>query len=307
MSGHDNPERSRTLLGEGYEGATTYHSFQLAWRRAQSDHFPYADLLDTCPELWREAEKSAEGLHYFPIVDTGWDSRPWHGEKAIVAYDRTPELLEKLCRLARQYADEAGKRIILLGPVNEWGEGSYIEPYAEYGFADLDAVRAAFCEPGDWPPNIIPADVGLGPYDLPTIVARTCWEFDGGSNLEGWTTNAEITQLTVRDGLLTGRTTGSDPVLQLPALQIEAHQLHRLSFRMRSNRTQRVQVFWSTTLTAMHGDASLGIEVVGDGQFHEYELDLSTNPHWRGVIDILRIDPGTEPGVEFALDYVRLQ
>ena len=180
MSGHDSPERTKELVSEGYEAATTYHSFQLTWQRAQSDRFPYAGLLDTCPELWREAEKSAQGLLYLPIVDTGWDARPWHGEKTMVAYGRTPELLGKLCQLGRQYADETGKKIILLGPVNEWGEGSYIEPYAEYGFQDLDQVRAAFCEPGDWPPNLIPADVGLGPYDLPPVAAKTAWEFDAG-------------------------------------------------------------------------------------------------------------------------------
>ena len=56
----------------------------------------------------------------------------------------------------------------------------------------------------------------------------------------------------------------------------------------------------------MNGDASLGIEVVGDGQFHEYEMDFGKNSHWRGIVNILRIDPATEPNAEFAFDYVRL-
>ena len=56
----------------------------------------------------------------------------------------------------------------------------------------------------------------------------------------------------------------------------------------------------------MSGEASLGIQVVGDGQFHDYELDLAQSPHWRGVVNILRIDPATEPGAKFAFDYVRL-
>ena len=172
MSAHENPEQTELLVQEGYEGATTYHGFQLAWQRAQSDHFPFSDLLDTCPEVWQETERTAAGLLYMPIVDTGWDARPWHGDKSIVARDRTPEAFGKLCRLAREYADRTKKKIVILGPLNEWGEGSYIEPYAEYGFQDLDQVRAAFCTPGTWPPNVIPADVGLGPYDLPAIAAQ---------------------------------------------------------------------------------------------------------------------------------------
>ncbi len=307
MSSHDSPERTKELISEGYEAATTYHGFQLAWQRAQSDRFPYASLLDTCPELWREAEQSAEGLLYLPIVDTGWDARPWHGDKSIVAYDRTPQLLGKLCRLARQYADETDKKIIVLGPVNEWGEGSYIEPYAEYGFQDLDQVREAFCEPGDWPANLIPSDVGLGPYDLPVVAAKTAWEFDANGGLEGWTANGNVAALEAKDGLLQGRSTGRDPVLQVPGIQVEASRLQRLIFRMRSDRDQRVQVFWATTLTAMSGEASLGIEVVGDGQLHDYEIDLAQSPYWRGVVTVLRIDPATEPDAEFALDYVRLK
>jgi hypothetical protein len=306
MSGHEGPERSKLLVDEGFEAATTYHSFQLTWQRAQSDRFPYAGLLETCPELWREAEKTAQGLLYMPIVDTGWDARPWHGEKTVVAYGRTPELLGRLCQLGRQFADETGKKIILLGPVNEWGEGSYIEPYAEYGFQDLDQVRAAFCEPGDWPPNLIPADVGRGPYDLPSVAAKTAWEFDEGEGLNGWTANGNVAELAVKDGWLVGRSTGRDPILQMPGIQVEASRLHRLSFRMRSDRNQHVQVFWATTLTAMNGDASLGIDVLGDGQFHDYEIDLAKCPHWRGIVNILRIDPATEPNATFALDSVRL-
>jgi hypothetical protein len=307
MSSHDNPDRTKEVLSEGYEAATTYHGFQLAHQRAKSDWFPFSALLDTCPELWREAEKSAQGLLYLPIVDTGWDARPWHGDKSVVMHGRTPELLGKLCRLAREHADQTGKKIIALGPVNEWGEGSYIEPYAKYGFQDLDQVREAFCEPGDWPPNLIPSDVGLGPYDLPTVAAKTAWEFNADGALEGWSTNGDVAGLEAKGGALTGRSTGRDPIIQVPGIEIEADRTNRLQFRMRSDRNQRVQVFWATTLTAMTEITSVGTQVAGDGQFHDYEIDLSKSPHWRGVVNILRIDPATEPGVTFAFDYIRVR
>ena len=195
MSSNDTRERTKELVSEGYQGMTTYHGFQLAWQRARSDRFPFASLLDTCPEVWRAADACSSGLLYLPIVDTGWDARPWHGDKSLVAEGRTPELFGKLCREARQYADATGKRIIALGPMNEWGEGSYIEPYAEYGFQDLDQLREAFCEPGDWPPNLVPADVGLGPYDLPQVAAKTDWDFSTDGALEGWTANGDVADL----------------------------------------------------------------------------------------------------------------
>lgn len=306
MSSHNTPELTKELLHEGYEAATTYHGFQLAHQRAKSDRFPYSALLDTCPELWREAEKSAKGLLYLPIVDTGWDARPWHGDKSIVMYGRTPELFGKLCRLAREYADQTGKKIIALGPMNEWGEGSYIEPYAEYGFQDLDEVRKAFCEPGDWPPNLIPSDVGLGPYDLPPLTAKTAWEFNTDGDAEGWSANGNVAGLEIKEGVLAGRSTGHDPVLQVSGLEIEADRLHRLVFRLRSDRNQRVQVFWATSLAPMSEATSMAIATVGDGQFHDYEIDLGQSPHWRGLVRALRIDPATEPGVKFAIDFIRL-
>ncbi len=197
MSSHESVERSEELKAEGYEAVTSYHGFSLARQRARSDHFPYAGILDTCREVWREEDQRAAGLLYMPIVDTGWDSEPWHGSKAMAACGRTPQLFGKLCREARKYADETGKKIIAVGPWNEWGEGSYIEPYAEYGFQDLDQLRAAFCAPGNYPPNLIPADVGLGPYDLPPEAAKTAWEFNTDGNREGWS-SGQIAGLEVR-------------------------------------------------------------------------------------------------------------
>nr|MCU0873072.1 hypothetical protein [Pirellulaceae bacterium] len=94
---------------------------------------------------------------------------------------------------------------------------------------------------------------------------------------------------------------------QVSGIQVEADILRRLTFRIRTDRGQRVQVFWATTLTAMSEEASLGLQVAGDGQFHEYELDLAASPHWRGVVNALRIDPASEPGQTFAFDYVRLR
>ncbi len=305
MSSHDNPDRAKELIREGFEAATTYHGFQLAHRRAKSDWFPYAALLETCPELWREAEKSAQGLLYLPIVDTGWDARPWHGDKSIVMYGRTPELFGRLCRLAREYADQTGKKIIALGPMNEWGEGSYIEPYAEYGFQDLDEVRKAFCEPGDWPPNIVPSDVGLGPYDLPPLAEKTAWEFNTDGDPEGWAANSQVADLKVQGGVLAGRSTGHDPLLHVRGIELESDCFSRLVFRMRSDRKEQLQIFWSTSLLPMSEANSVTISTMGDGQFHDYEIDLAQSPRWRGLITGLRIDPAAQPGVTFAFDFIR--
>ena len=72
-----------------------------------------------------------------------------------------------LLKAARDYCDRHNQNTIILGPVNEWGEGSYIEPCLEYGFSMYEAIRACFGkgDPASWPQNKGPKDMSLGPYD----------------------------------------------------------------------------------------------------------------------------------------------
>ncbi|MBM4089367.1 MAG: hypothetical protein FJ276_08045 [Planctomycetes bacterium] len=305
MSAHESEAECRTLRSEGYEAFTSYHGFQLAEQKAGSDRFPFDLVVDTATELWQKADQRSNGLLYMPIVDTGWASEPWHRSKARVITGRTPENFGQLCRNARDYARAQGKRIVVVGPVNEWGEGSYIEPYAEHGFADLDQLRAAFCPPGDFPPNLIPSDVGLGPYDLPQRPVKTFWEFDSAGDKGDWGTNGDLT-CTVADGLLSGTTTGGDPLLQVNGLDLEACLHPRVTIRMRSSASDTAQLFWGTTLLAPSEANSVRFQIHGDGQFHDYELDLSTKRTWRGVIVSLRLDPANRPGVQFAIDHIRV-
>ncbi len=145
MSSHESATACQQLKAEGYEAFTSYHGFQLAESRAGSKYFTFDKVVDTATEVWQQADEHASGLEYFPIVDTGWASEPWHRSEARVIAGRTPELFGRMCRSAAEYAQQHGKKIVAVGPWNEWGEGSYIEPYAEYGFGDLDQMREAFC------------------------------------------------------------------------------------------------------------------------------------------------------------------
>ena len=62
-------------------------------------------------------------------------------------------------------ANELGSKTMILDNWNEWGEGHYIAPYREYGFGYLDAVREVFSNAPEPHTDLIPEDIGLGPYD----------------------------------------------------------------------------------------------------------------------------------------------
>jgi hypothetical protein len=302
MSAHHSPAECEMLKSEGYEAMTSYHGFELAVRQAGKRRLPFADVVKVGPELWKIEDQRASGLSYQPIVDTGWSSEPWHHSKAMVIHGRTPELFGQLCREAKTYADQNGKRIIALGPWNEWGEGSYIEPFTECGFDYLDQIRATFCEPGDYPPNLVPKDLGLGPYDLPMEPAKSAWQFDTDGKLEGWSLGSIASE--VKDGLLVGQSVGPDPILQTSGLQIDAETTRYVKIRMRSDTKDLGQIYWATTDSQVSESNCVRLEVIGDGQFHDYVVDLGQSPQWRGLVTTLRIDPANRPGAKFAIDKI---
>ena len=161
--GGDQAEDASFLARCGFDSVTAYNYLSTGATASQS---PYRQYLLGHEPIWRRMT-AAESLPYIPLLTVGWDSRPWHGPRAQARFNRRPEnLAEALARL-RSFLDEAGSTTALLEAWNEWGEGSYIEPNAEFGFRDLEAVRDVFGAPGGRPQNIAPADLGLGGvYDL---------------------------------------------------------------------------------------------------------------------------------------------
>lgn len=169
--GHDFSESHiRALKEEGYFGVTTYHEWgSQIDGQVNRKIFRFQDVVRDSPAAWQQKNAAADGLVYYPLVDTGWDSRPWHGHKAMTIRGRTAQQFQELLREAASFCRENNKKMLILGPVNEWGEGSYIEPCTEFDFEMIEAVRSVFAAgpAADWPINLAPSDVGLGPYDFP--------------------------------------------------------------------------------------------------------------------------------------------
>ncbi|MBU0608360.1 MAG: glycoside hydrolase family 99-like domain-containing protein [Armatimonadetes bacterium] len=99
-------------------------------------------------------------------VSQAWSG--WRDEGSI--WKIPPAEYEGLLRQAKDFAsglpqDQLGSHMLLLDNWNEWGEGHYIAPYREYGFGYLDAVRKVFSTAPEPHTDLIPEDIGLGPYD----------------------------------------------------------------------------------------------------------------------------------------------
>ena len=113
--------------------------------------------------------KKTQELGIIPQVVTvsqAWSG--WADEGTI--WKIPPHDFEGLLSQAKDFAtklpaNELGSKMLLLDNWNEWGEGHYIAPYREYGFGYLDAVRKVFAKAPGPHTDLIPEDIGLGPYD----------------------------------------------------------------------------------------------------------------------------------------------
>ncbi len=309
MNGDFSASEMKRCADEGYAATTTYHEWGTRGQGAKRAR--YEHVVEDGPAAWTRKLAASAPMAYLPLVDTGWDSRPWHGDKARVIEGRTPELFRKLLESARDFARTNGIRTLVLGPLNEWGEGSYIEPNLEYGFAMVEAVRAVFGkgDPAGWPVNLGPRDVGLGPYEYPQLPPATAWTFDGPAR--DWSTMMGIVDLEVSGGALRFLTTTRDPALQIQTRGLRARDFTKAVLTLRISDagapSARGQIFWSADAAAMTEYTSLPFDLPADGAPHTVTIDLSSNPRWRGRITTMRLDPCAVPGARVAIEEFALR
>ena len=113
--------------------------------------------------------RKTQALGVLPQVVTvsqAWSG--WRDEGSI--WKIPPPDFESLLRQAKDFvatlpAGELGSKMLLLDNWNEWGEGHYLAPYREYGFGYLDAVRDVFADAPAPHVDLLPEDIGRGPYD----------------------------------------------------------------------------------------------------------------------------------------------
>ena len=252
---------------------------------------------------------AANVLKLIPPVAAGWDDRPWAGSRALERYGRTPELFKRHLIDAKKFLDtresDPKLKMLFVEAWNELGEGSYIEPHREFGFGYLDAIRQVFAPASPKPLEIVPADVGRGPYDVPVELPAAKWDFTSATNLLGWTGN--MTNFRIANRALCFTTRGHDPILNSPSLTLRAAKYSDFVIRLKASRDIDGQLFWVTKTAPVNEAASKHFAIRGDGQFHDIIVRLADHPRWRGLITGLRFDPGSLDGVDVAIESIRLK
>ena len=106
-------------------------------------------------------------------ISMGWDPRPWQeyiGYWWTSHYRRTPEEFRaaagETLEIMKSWPEGSiARHIVQLDNWNEWAEGHYIAPSRAGGFGYLEAVRQVFAPDSPKPVNLLPEEIGLGPYE----------------------------------------------------------------------------------------------------------------------------------------------
>jgi hypothetical protein len=161
-----NPSREaqRQLVAEGYDAGTGYNYPRAGMRDPAATRGPYDDAVEGYERIWLDIARAGI-IPYVPVTEPGWDSRPWHGDQALVRTDRTPDKFRDMLSRVRAFVDRypvaGGKKIVLIEAWNEYGEGAAIEPHRQWGFGYLDAVRAVFSGDTRSHRDLSPSDLGF--------------------------------------------------------------------------------------------------------------------------------------------------
>ena len=97
-----------------------------------------------------------------------------------------------------------------------------------------------------------------------------------------------------------GVTVGGAPAAKHPCVVV------RMKIDPNPEGRDSAQLFWSTTTSPITEATSVRFDLVSDGAYHEYRLDVRANRRWRGRINTLRFDPCSRSGARVSIASVRL-
>jgi len=333
----DSPEVHETIRRSGFIAQMTYHLggashyklFPELRTAEDTDSRTSFDLMAaSAKKMWALADVDPQ-MPFWPTLPTGWNDLPRSFQHAHVTYGRTPEKFRRVCADAKAFCEKRGLGRIVISPLNEWQEGSYIEPNAEYGFAMYDALRDVFCEkPVDgWPENLTPKDLGLSLNEFPPMYHSPVqtWTFD--LSPEGWYRQPYGCPVALcTDGALSFVTTRADNynVRQRPIpFASEKYKTFRLRMKLLPNAQSGIDKLNRVTMRLKWGGPAAPVigkdfsvssdrqvavaDVVADGEWHEYAIDLSENPDWKGVVDELWFEAVNALHVRVYVDWMRFE
>ena len=71
---------------------------------------------------------------------------------------------------------------------------------------------------------------------------------------------------------------------------------------MKQTQGSSATIFFITETDGTWGSRNVNFNIIPDGQYHTYTVDMRENPDWKGVVTQYRLDPTTSSGSDMAVD-----
>ncbi|MBS1371734.1 MAG: hypothetical protein HPZ91_17450 [Lentisphaeria bacterium] len=299
------PEIIAKIRDIGFDSTSIYHYMESGGRSVNPYYYHFDDVAATNSRHW-EALRETGLLPFLPNLSTGWDDRPWHGSAGCAIPGRTVEAFGRICADARAFGERTGIRRMLVAPLNEWGEGSYIEPNTEFGFGMYECLRRTFGEEpaGGWPQWCGPEDVGLGAREFrnPEETRRTRWSFGDGSG--GWV--CRDAEMAVRDGALCVRLKGARASISVPRDLCRISEYSFLRVKLVASGSGSVRLRWMSTYSCNWRNGSAPSALPAGPEVGEYRISAAEDPDAPEIAAELGLFFRGAPGTEFRISEMEL-
>ncbi len=124
------------------------------------------------------------------------------------------------------------------------------------------------------------------------------WDFSKGA--QGWTGNSRVEKLTSSPEGLLVKSTGEDPWIEGPAIDLPGEKIIRVKIRMKSDADTSAELFYGRVFRAGH---SVRFTTRNDGQWHDYNLVIREK---LGKGTRFRLDPCTGEG-EVTVAFIKVE
>lgn len=122
-----------------YTFVNLFHHTDLKKNKPIEKYLPYSEIWERI--LKREIVGTDRKVYLGGF--SGYDDTPRRGTGGIVIGNGTPGSFKEYLRKLLKKSEQIGSDIVFINAWNEWGEGMYLEPDQENGYAYLEAVKEA--------------------------------------------------------------------------------------------------------------------------------------------------------------------
>lgn len=298
---------------------------------------PYGEALgsyleqDVATQVQADAA-AAGGMWYAPTYGNGIDGTVW--KSATTGYVPN-SMIRKFMEAHRdkivpgRSKNDPFYNYAVFETYDETGEGHYTVPCGRYGWELFDIVRETFCGKDDhtdtvptmkqknrfndlypYGRNVPVTPSGNTVASADELEVKKAWYFDKDGDLEGWKNGGDVTELTVKDGCLSGTQSGRDPKVWT-SLLTDAGEVDYIRIKMKvEGCIDTGQVFFATDESPGYSEAKSNFISRYKEEFETKTLNMSANVEWKNKLTSLRIDvinpSASTQNAKFMIDSIEL-